>query len=562
MPDPSNGEPSAMSNPSNALGEPAGDYPQLPARPRTRTVTSVPASTEKSSSKGTSVPEMDAEKSSPKGTSSVPRKPQISAGFTSEVSSIGYNISIDSTGALGASLGGHGRAFDRRVRTLPYGTLLRRCSGEHANWRSMKDRVWKSQGRYTLHPDFEDFRDFLAHMGRKGEASRTLDRIDPNDPEYGPGKVRWATKREQANNRTNTITLRGRDGRILPLTEWAKITGQKPNTMRKRYHRGGWTEEEIVANEKPLKGSLAIVLPARPGQPSQDVAGALQPPAMAVQEGEVVIAPASSSVQPAANTDIWVAAWRETFPGVPVGLLRDAEHAQLAQARRDYESMSNNDWSDFLDWSVRNWRHVIQAEFGWVRKWCPPKFPSARFFRQNLVKFGNSYATHLERERLHSLKGDEFIYATALAIGKTPIQAAEKAAAYRARRAAEHRQLQVSIRSQQQTAREHDEARAHLEHARGPDSAVPSIRPKPFMKAERSNEEVLAMMQAAARHVPDWVDETPPAPEKAPDEVPNAAMPVMPDEEAVRPVGDKLARMQQLGDVIDLSAARAARAAA
>ena len=60
---------------------------------------------------------------------------------------------------------------------------------------------------------------FLAYVGKAPSPGHSLDRID-NSLGYVPGNVRWATRSEQANNKSNNVIVQY-EGRRLTLAQLA-----------------------------------------------------------------------------------------------------------------------------------------------------------------------------------------------------------------------------------------------------------------------------------------------------------------------------------------------------
>lgn len=132
--------------------------------------------------------------------------------------------------------------------TLTATQLRQRYPREYTCWRNMKERT-KKKGS-PVDPEFEDFRSYLKHVGPQPARKATIDRINNADPEYAPGKIRWADKHTQNSNKGDSllffdpVTMQS-----FTTTQLAGRQGMPADTIRHRRRRG-WTDPEIIAGKR------------------------------------------------------------------------------------------------------------------------------------------------------------------------------------------------------------------------------------------------------------------------------------------------------------------------
>ncbi len=120
------------------------------------------------------------------------------------------------------------------------------------SWKCMVDRATrhgKDSARYagrgiTIPAEWEKFENFFKDMGEGFSKGLTLDRID-NDKSYSKENCRWATRKEQADNRSNRVLVPYK-GRIIGLEALSEECGVPKGTLWQRLRSYGWSVERAT----------------------------------------------------------------------------------------------------------------------------------------------------------------------------------------------------------------------------------------------------------------------------------------------------------------------------
>lgn len=120
-------------------------------------------------------------------------------------------------------------------------------------WSGMKKRCYnKNASNYHLYGGRgirvcnrwkNSFVAFFEDFGHNYKEGLSIDRID-NDGDYEPGNVKWATAKEQANNRRDNNIISTNRG-AMTIAQAARSYGIGEQVIRDRKRRG-WPEEDCT----------------------------------------------------------------------------------------------------------------------------------------------------------------------------------------------------------------------------------------------------------------------------------------------------------------------------
>lgn len=132
-----------------------------------------------------------------------------------------------------------GRQFYKEPWYGSYHAMMDRCYRENAN------NYPRYGGRgIKVCEDWHNIEKFEEWVNSSGfESGMSLERKDV-DGDYSPENCKWATAKQQANNRRNTVYIEY-NGEKRTISEWAEKLGINRSTLNNRIYRG-WTIEKAL----------------------------------------------------------------------------------------------------------------------------------------------------------------------------------------------------------------------------------------------------------------------------------------------------------------------------
>lgn len=149
----------------------------------------------------------------------------------------------------------HGHATKGQVSSTfrTWWSIIDRCTNEKASGYAK----YGAKGITVCERWLEKFENFLEDMGEKPSPKHSIDRINPKAG-YSPDNCRWATMKEQQNNRTNNRLIFA-NGQTKTLMQWADDLKMSHSSILGRIARG-LSPEEAVTEQRAKEKTVPIML--------------------------------------------------------------------------------------------------------------------------------------------------------------------------------------------------------------------------------------------------------------------------------------------------------------
>lgn len=136
--------------------------------------------------------------------------------------------------------------FSKNTMYMRYRSMIKRCyektHKEYANY--------GGRGITVCSRWLDSVENYIEDMGFPPFKDASIDRID-NNLGYSKENCRWATKKEQSENRRAT-TMVNMNGENLCLSDWSKKLGLNKQSVARRI-KAGWSVEMAITMKKHTK---------------------------------------------------------------------------------------------------------------------------------------------------------------------------------------------------------------------------------------------------------------------------------------------------------------------
>lgn len=145
---------------------------------------------------------------------------------------------------------GHRRHTQKNATYTTWISMIQRCTNPNAmGWENYGGRGIKVCDRWL-----NSFEDFLADVGERPSTSHSIDRFPDNNKGYEPNNVRWATRKEQMNNRRNCRYLT-HNGKTQTIQQWRRELGLGRGVIDGRL-KAGRPIHEVLAQTRYTGGNF------------------------------------------------------------------------------------------------------------------------------------------------------------------------------------------------------------------------------------------------------------------------------------------------------------------